>query len=160
MRLKPRTLFSTNVQHIGKLVALDQKSVSRPLTMSTFSKLLGKPKIHGIGVFDENERLRGYVIYDSAETNRLSVVSLVVDRDFLRIGIGSGLLDCVRCAMNSIGESARFICHVSEEDSAAVKFLASYGKSRNLSTRTSLIRGEPRDVYSFVFQEERSSVCV
>lgn len=162
MRLKlvPRALKETNLHHIQKLAALDQKSTVHPWTMGAFSKKLSKPRVYGVGVFDQNETLRGYTIYDAATPNELSVVSLLVDIECRRIGIGSGLLDCVRAAMNSIGVTSKFTCYVSEENDDAARFLTSYSKSRQLNLRTSLIRGEPRDCYHFAFREVLEGACV
>jgi ribosomal protein S18 acetylase RimI-like enzyme len=160
MRLKPVTLKPSKVEHLSKLVALDQRSVDSPWTMNRFEKVLNKRSVHGIGAFDQNESLRGYVIYDSTEPNRLAVVSLLVDLKFRRMGIGTGLLDCVRAAMNSVGVMAKFHCYTREDDDAAIRFLASYKEMRKISLQTSLVRGEPRDVYQFVFQEALVESCV
>lgn len=160
MRLKPVSLVSSNVNHLSKLVALDQRSVDNPWTMNRFEKVLSKRSVHGIGAFDQDRNLWGYVIYDSAEPNNLSVVSLLVDKKSRRMGIGTGLLDCVRAAMNSIGVMAKFHCYVSEDDDAAIRFLTSYKEMRKISLQTSLVRGEPRDVYQFVFQEALVESCV
>ena len=162
MRLTPRTLHASSTTDISRLVALDQRSATNPWTMASFARCLGKPKNHGIGVYDSKDALRGYVIYDSSLPGELSIVSLLVDSGFRRIGIGSGLLDCVRAGMNSIGLEARFSVYFPEDDDVLVKFFTSYKTSRRLYLQTSLVRGgpkEPRDWYCFSFQEALSGVC-
>lgn len=155
-----RPLFSTRPEHLQKLVNLDHRSVPRPWAMSQFTKIMGQPKVHTVGAFDCHDILHGYLIYDFAEPNRVSIVSLVVDFEVRRVGFGTFLMNELRDGMRKALTDGRIVVHVDEENALAISFLTAYARKSGASLRTSLIRGEPRDVYCFVIQDQKEPACV
>lgn len=156
--IKP--LLSSRSDHIAKMVNLDESSSESRWTMARFVNVLGRPRTHGVGAFDRKGNLCGYMIFDS-EAKVVRVVSMLVHKDYRRRGIGSMLLDCLQVAMRSISKPIRIVCTVIEDNDSGVKFLKTYAARSGASLRTSLIRGEPLDLYNFVFTEsEEPSLCV
>lgn len=156
--LKP--ILPSRPDHVSKMANLDQSSTDCPWSMAQFTKLLGRPRTHGIGAYDRRGDLRGYVIFDS-EARAVRVVQMLVHKDYRRRGVATTLFDCLQTAMRNVSKPVRIVCTVVEDNDLAVAFLKSYAARSGASLRTSLVRGEPRDLYNFVFtDQEEPSLCV
>lgn len=161
MELKRRALSAKSQHHLQALAALAARADLSGWTFGTFQKLLGRARVYGIGVFDKNDNLYGYLIYDSTSPRCLTVLSLVVDPKMRLFGIGSGLLNYLKNTMREIGETDQIRVVLNEEDLDAQKFLRSFGKKTgDMSLRTSVARNKPRDHYVFVFQDQEKEACV
>lgn len=160
VHVERKPLLCSRPDHIAKMANLDQIAAKEPWTIQKFTQIIGRPRTYGIGAFDRKGDLRGYLIFDS-EPKAVRVVSLLVDPRVRRCGIGGYLFDCLSQAMVKAGLKPRVVCEVDEFNDAGIGFLASYAASSGASLRTSLIRGEPHDLVSFVFTEpEDSLLCV
>ncbi len=107
---------------LPQVVAIDRRAFTSPWSLGMFVLELSKPGGINIAAI-EDEEIRGYVIcsrYDEA----WHVMSIAVDPDHQRRGIGRLLLDAV---IQRAGEDANYTLEVRVSNTPAIALYEAYG---------------------------------
>lgn len=131
-----------------EVLEIENLSFEMPWTEEEFIRCLRRRTCIGM-VAEVEERVVGYMVYDLHKTS-LELLTIAVDPDFRRSGIGAGMLDKLKAKL-SLNRRTRIACEVSEENIDAHLWLRSCGFRATGVVRNAYETCDA-DAYKFVFR--------
>lgn len=121
------TFDSLKLDHIPKIVGIENQSFSEPWSKDGFRDILSNPSFRSLGIFCDRE-LAGYIFFYLV-MDELHVMNVAIDPSFRQKGLGSKLMEKVHEMGKGFGAKLAYL-EVRETNDAAQKLYESLGYKR------------------------------